>query len=184
MKCFVILDRDGVINHDSADYIKTPEEWIAIDGSLAAIGLLTAHGIDVFVATNQAGVARGKLSQANLDAIHSKLHDQVADYGGAIRDLRFCPHHPDDRCECRKPKPGMLLELVSAHSLSVADGYYVGDSLKDLRAAEAAGCQGVLVLTGNGEETYKLRPDHSPVFNNLQAFAEDLVRKLHPRSQD
>lgn len=176
MARYVILDRDGVINHDSPDYIKNAGEWIPIPGSLEAIARLSKHGIDVFIATNQAGVARGKLSLVDLHEIHEKLLAAVNRIGGTIRDLRYCPHHPDDHCDCRKPKPGLIIQLADAHALDLSEGYYVGDSLKDLRAAEAAGCQGVLVLTGNGKDTLNLRPNHPLVFDDLSEFARFLTR--------
>ncbi len=175
MTPFVILDRDGVINHDSPDYIKSPDEWIPIPGSLEAIALLTEKGFDVYVASNQAGIARGKLTLESLTEIHLKMHAEVEALGGRIKDIKFCPHHPDEDCDCRKPKPGLLVQLAEAHGLTLSGNPYVGDSLKDLRAAEAAGCQAVLVMTGNGEETLHLRPRHEPTFNDLLGFAEHLV---------
>ena len=176
MRRFVILDRDGVINHDSPDYIKSADEWVPIAGSLEAIALLTQNDIDVFIATNQAGIARGKLSSEELNSIHNNLQKVVSDSGGLIKDIKFCPHHPDDHCKCRKPEPGLLLELAEVHELDLSEGVYVGDSLKDLRAAEAAGCTAVLVLTGNGEETLHVRPNHEPRFDNLLAFATDYIK--------
>lgn len=170
MGSFVILDRDGVINADSADYIKSPEEWQPLPGSLEAISRLKQLGIPVYVATNQAGVARGKFTLETLQQIHHKMYAAVEAAGGLISDLRYCPHHPDDHCACRKPKPGLLLDLASSHNLEMKEGYYVGDSLKDLRAGESAGCTPVLVLTGNGETTRQLRPHHKPVYPDLLAF--------------
>lgn len=175
MNTFVILDRDGVINEDSSDYIKAADEWVAIPGSLEAIALLTANNISVFVATNQAGIARGKLSVQALTEIHDKMNREVRAAGGEIKDIRFCPHHPDDKCHCRKPNPGLLEDLANDHGLDLAQGYYVGDSLKDLRAAENAGCVGVLVLTGHGQETHHMRPNHEPTHTNLLAFAKSIV---------
>ena len=175
MTLSVILDRDGVINYDSPDYIKSADEWHPIPGSLEAIALLTQAGVAVYVATNQAGVARGKLSAIALHDIHQKMLASVEATGGKIIDVKFCPHHPDDGCDCRKPKPGLLKQLAQDHQLTLSQCYFVGDSLKDLRAAEAAGCIGVLVLTGNGEETQHLRPRHQPVFDDLMAFARSIV---------
>ncbi len=175
MNKFVILDRDGVINHDSADYIKSADEWVPLEGSLEAIALLTSHHIDVYIATNQAGIARGKLTEEALLAIHRKMCDAATALGGQIADIRYCPHHPNDGCECRKPKPGMLHSLATEHNLSLSGAPYVGDSLKDIRAAESAGCQSVLVLTGNGEETHRLRPHHTAVFPDLLAFARSFT---------
>jgi len=171
----VILDRDGVINQDSADYIKSADEWVALPGSLEAIALLTSNNIEVYIATNQAGVARGKLTLDALDRIHKKLLREVEISGGRIVDIKYCPHHPDEKCWCRKPNPGLLEDIAAIHKLSLKEGYYVGDSLKDLKAAESAGCQGILVLTGNGIETQKLSPRHIPIFSDLLAFAKDIT---------
>ena len=175
MASFVILDRDGVINQDSSDYIKSADEWVPISGSLEAIALLTSNNIDVYIATNQAGVARGKLALDDLESIHKKLVHEVKTAGGRIVDIKFCPHHPDENCWCRKPNPGMLEDLATTHQLNLKEGCYVGDSLKDLRAAASVGCNGVLVLTGNGIETQKLRPNHEYVFSDLLAFARDMT---------
>jgi D-glycero-D-manno-heptose 1,7-bisphosphate phosphatase len=167
-----VLDRDGVINLDSPDYIKSPEEWQPIPGSIEAIARFHAAGFKVFIATNQAGVARGKLTLDSLMAIHDKLNDAVTTAGGQIAGIEFCPHHPDERCTCRKPEPGMLHAIESQLGESLVGVPYVGDSLKDIHAAEAAGCLPVLVLTGNGEETLSLRPDLAQVYDNLLAFAD------------
>ena len=175
MTSFVILDRDGVINQDSVEYIKSAEEWVALPGSLEAIALLTSNNIDVYIATNQAGIARGKLTLDALENIHKKLLCEVEKTGGRVVDIKYCPHHPDLKCWCRKPNPGLLEEIATTYNLSLKEGCYVGDSLKDLKAAELAGCQGVLVLTGKGAETQKLRPFHLPVFSDLLAFAKDIT---------
>ena len=175
MASFVILDRDGVINEDSMDYIKSADEWVPIPGSLEAIALLTSKHIDIYIATNQAGIARGKLTLDALDGIHKKLVHEVEAAGGRIIDIKFCPHHPDENCWCRKPNPGLLEDLATSHQLNLSEGCYVGDSLKDLRAAESAGCAGVLVLTGNGVETHHLRPHHEPTFSDLLAFAQAIT---------
>jgi len=171
----VILDRDGVINFDSPDYIKSPEEWTPIPGSIEAIARLNQHGYRIFVATNQAGIARGKLTLSDLHAIHQKLLDAVTAAGGAIAGIEYCPHHPDDHCDCRKPAPGMLLAIERAAGTPIQGHPYVGDSLKDIRAAEAAGCEPVLVLTGNGAETARLKPASTRVFDSLAAFVDDLL---------
>lgn len=171
----VILDRDGVINVDSPDYIKSPAEWHPIPGSLEAIAQLHRSGYQVYVATNQAGVARGKLDLAKLAAIHSRMLDLVSQSGGRIDGIVFCPHHPDEGCLCRKPKPGMLLEICERSLTSPERVYFVGDSEKDIIAAEAAGCQPVLVLTGNGKATREQRPDIQTVFPDLLAFVTYLL---------
>ena len=139
MPAFVILDRDGVINEDSPNYIKSVDEWIPVPGSLQAIAKLTEAGYKVFIATNQAGIGRGKLTLVTLKKIHERMSIEIERFGGKIEDIQFCPHHPDDKCDCRKPKPGMLTNLAKTHDLDLTQGYFVGDSMKDLLAAEAAG---------------------------------------------
>jgi D-glycero-D-manno-heptose 1,7-bisphosphate phosphatase len=173
----VILDRDGVINVDSPDYIKSPEEWHPVPGSLEAIARLHRFGYRVYVATNQAGIARGKLTRSALQAIHHKMLAAIGDAGGAIAGIKYCPHHPDDRCDCRKPRPGMLRAIGKLSGINIVGQPFVGDSASDLAAAEAAGCRPVLVLTGSGRETEKLRPDVPDVYENLLAFA----RAITPR---
>lgn len=171
----VILDRDGVINEDSCDYIKHPDEWIPIDGSLEAIALLHKNGYQIYIASNQAGIARGKLTKSLLLAIHEKLHEQVSRAGGKVSGIHYCPHHPDDHCPCRKPSPGMLNAIAREVGVNFSnidiDVAFVGDSLKDIQAAEAAGCRPVLVLTGNGRATLAQRPQLGQVFNDLLEFA-------------
>jgi len=175
MRSFVILDRDGVINADSPNYIKSIEEWRPLTGSLEAIGQLSSAGYQIFVATNQAGISRGKLSLETLHDIHLQMNIEVENHGGKIDGIQFCPHHPDQQCECRKPKPGMLFRLAKDHNLDLANGYFVGDSLTDLQAAKAAGCKGVLVLTGNGKKTRTLMSTAALVHSDLAAFVEDLL---------
>ena len=177
MQSFVILDRDGVINQDSVDYIKSADEWVALPGALEAIALLTFNNIEVYIATNQAGVARGKLTLDALDSIHEKLLREVKETGGRIVDIKYCPHHPDEKCWCRKPNPGLLENIAATYELNLKEGCFVGDSLKDLKAAESAGCPGILVLTGNGIKTQRLSPLHLPIFNDLLAFAKDITSR-------
>ncbi len=173
----VILDRDGVINFDSPDYIKSADEWHPIPGSLEAIAELSRRGIKVWVATNQAGIARGRLTEAALKEIHSKMLNAVENTGGQINGIEYCPHHPDDHCSCRKPAPGMLVRIADQTGESLAAQYFVGDSLKDIRAAEAAGCKPVLVLTGNGEETHRMRPSLKHVYPDLASFVANLLKR-------
>lgn len=149
----IILDRDGVINRDSEAYIKSPDEWIPIPGSLDAIARLNAAGYRVVVATNQSGIARGLFDLATLGAIHTKMHQAASQAGGHIDAVFFCPHAADALCDCRKPKPGMINEVLRRYKLQPADIAVVGDSMRDLQAASAAGCLPHLVLTGNGEKT-------------------------------
>lgn len=148
-----ILDRDGVINYDSADFIKSPDEWIAIPGSLEAIARLNHAGWRVIVATNQSGIARGLFDMNTLNAIHAKLKHELAEVGGHVHAIYICPHGPDDQCSCRKPLPGMFLDMAQRYDLQLQNCVSVGDSLRDLQAAHTAGCKTALVLTGNGKKT-------------------------------
>lgn len=180
MASFVILDRDGVINRDSALYVKSPDEWIPIPGSLEAIAMLSQAGIDVYVATNQSGIARGLFDLGALNAIHSKMTAAVADLGGKIKDIKFCPHHPDPNhpqgnCDCRKPKPGMLLQIASEYGLDLTGQPFVGDTRTDLEAADAAGCLPVLVKTGKGNVALRQRPTQEQVYDNLLSFARHIL---------
>ena len=149
----IILDRDGVINFDSDAYIKRPEEWKAIPGSLEAIALLTQAGYHVAVATNQAGVGRGLFEMATLNAIHDKMHRAVGLAGGRIDAVFYCPHAQEADCSCRKPKPGLLEEIARRFGISLEGVPSIGDSLRDLQAAAAVGAQPILVLTGKGTKT-------------------------------
>jgi len=153
MMKLVILDRDGVINHDSDAFIKSPDEWVPIDGSLDAIARLNSAGYRVVVASNQSGIARGLFDHAMLDAIHAKLHAMAADAGARIEKILFCPHGPDDGCFCRKPRSGMFLEIAQCYGISLEGVPAVGDSLRDLQAGVAEGCAPYLVLTGKGQAT-------------------------------
>lgn len=149
----VILDRDGVINHDSDEFIKSPDEWQPIDGSIAAIVKLSSAGFTVAVATNQSGVARKLIDLPTLESIHRHFRNKVKEAGGDLGKIIFCPHHPDENCECRKPAPGMLLKLSRQYGVPLDRVPVVGDSLRDIEAARAAGARPILVLTGNGKET-------------------------------
>ena len=149
----VILDRDGVINKDSSHFIKTPNEWVPIAGSLEAIALLNQSGFRVAIATNQSGVSRGLFDMATLNAIHNKMHRELATVGGRIDAVFFCPHAADDHCHCRKPDTGMIEEIGKRFSVELKGVPAVGDALRDLQAFANAGCQPILVKTGKGEET-------------------------------
>jgi len=151
----VVLDRDGVINTDSERYIKSPDEWTPIPGSLEAIARFTQAGFRVVVATNQSGVGRRLFDMATLNAMHDKMHKAVNQLGGRIDAVFFCPHAQDAGCACRKPRPGMLLEIAERFGVALAGVPVIGDSLRDLEAASAAGARPILVLTGKGEQTRK-----------------------------
>ena len=175
----IILDRDGVINHESPDYIKSPDEWTPIPGSLDAIALLHQHKYRVFVATNQSGVARGLYSESTLNAIHQKMQQLVVNAGGRIDGIVYCQHHPNENCSCRKPKPGLLRQIETLSGESIAGCPFVGDSLRDIQAAQACGCQPVLVLTGNGKKTERQTPSSVLTFADLRKFADYTVT-THP----
>ena len=179
----VILDRDGVINHDSDDYIKSPDEWQPLPGSLEAIARLCRADYTVVVATNQAGVGRGLFSQEMLIRIHRKMASSIRDKGGRLDSVFFCPHSPAEQCGCRKPKPGMLLEISNRLGIGLSGVPVVGDSLRDLEAAEAAGAIPVLVKTGRGrltqEKLSKGELSHTlgqtPVYADLAAFTDAVL---------
>ena len=173
----VVLDRDGVINLDSDQYVKSPEEWKPIPGSLEAIARLTQAGFRVVVATNQSGLGRGLFDMATLNAMHDKMHKAVNQLGGRIDAVFFCPHAQDAGCACRKPKPGMLLEIAARFDLALAGVPVIGDSLRDLQAASAAGARPVLVLTGKGEQTLKAGglPEGTEIYQDLAAAAMALA---------
>ena len=173
----IVLDRDGVINHDSDQFIKSPDEWRPIPGSLEAVARLNHAGFRVVVATNQSGVARGLLDFATLNAIHDKMHRALAQVGGRVDAVFFCPHTADSRCECRKPKPGMLLEIGVRLNVDMAGIPCVGDGLRDLQAAEAVGAQPILVLTGKGEKTLRDGgfPANTVIFPDLAFAASALL---------
>lgn len=174
---WVVLDRDGVINRDRADYVKTPEELVFLPGSLSAIAALGRAGFGVVVATNQSGVGRGLLDAADLGAIHDRLQAEVSAAGGHLAGIFVCPHAPDAGCACRKPRPGLLERFAHwAHVAPVAMTV-VGDAARDLEAARAVGARAVLVRTGHGEQTLRQRsgPIAVPVFADLAEFARHWI---------
>jgi D-glycero-D-manno-heptose 1,7-bisphosphate phosphatase len=173
----VILDRDGTINHDSDNYIKSPAEWRPIDGAIEAIARLTQAGYRIVVATNQSGIARGLFDTATLVSIHDTLQRAVVQAGGRVDAFFFCPHAADSACKCRKPEPGMLLEVARRFNIALESTYMVGDALRDVQAAAAAGARPVLVLSGRGRKTRDEGglPPGTVVFEDLAAFAEHLA---------
>jgi D-glycero-D-manno-heptose 1,7-bisphosphate phosphatase len=168
----IVLDRDGVINQDSTQFIKSPDEWRPIPGSLEAIARLNHAGYRVVVATNQSGIGRGLFDMATLNAIHEKMHKALALAGGRIDALFYCPHTADSLCECRKPRTGMLREIGIRYGVEMTGVPCVGDSVRDLQAADAVGAQPMLVLTGKGERTLREGsfPKNTVIFPDL-AFA-------------
>lgn len=176
---FLVLDRDGVINEERPDFVKSADEWIPYPRSIAAISRLTQAGYRIVVATNQSGLARGKFDSMALHMMHKKMHRLVAQAGGHIDAIFYCPHGQEAQCECRKPKPGMLIDIAERYKLAPHTLTMVGDSLRDLQAITAVNGQAILVLTGNGKKTLEhphLPPD-TLVFEHLGAVADYLLNK-------
>ena len=175
----VILDRDGVINEDSDNYIKSAEEWQPIAGSIDAIKKLKQHGIKVAIATNQSGIGRGLFSIVDLGEMHQKLYELLAEDSDAIDHIAYCPHEPGDRCHCRKPNIGMLEEISNKLNIVLtSEVYFVGDSFKDIQAAVSANCTPVLVKTGKGAKTMTQQKKALMgvmIFDNLQKFVESII---------
>jgi D-glycero-D-manno-heptose 1,7-bisphosphate phosphatase len=180
VKKWILLDRDGVINQDSPEYIKSAEEWIPLPGSIEAIAMLTKAGYSIGVATNQSGIARGLYSLATLEEIHAKMTSCVHSAGGQIQSIAYCPHGPEDHCLCRKPRPGLLEKIAQEQGFILNQTSYVGDSFRDLQAALAVQATPILVLSGKGEHTLAQHThelDHSLVFKDLHAYATHLIQK-------
>jgi D-glycero-D-manno-heptose 1,7-bisphosphate phosphatase len=185
----VLIDRDGVVNVDSPEYIKSAEEWHPIPGSLEAIARLQnsrlPFAVTVAICTNQAGIGRGLFDEDALADIHQRLIRKLEQAGGKAIDIFYCPHHPDDGCGCRKPAPGLLQAAIKSVGVTPRDAVYVGDSQKDLDAAERVGCRSALVLTGNGEKTARSLEsstssdrDHGQppkVYTNLADYVDTLL---------
>ena len=177
-KHYVLLDRDGVINHDSDAFIKSPDEWLPIEGSLEAIALLNKHGYQVIVVTNQSGVARGLFDESMLDQIHAKMHRLVSEHDGQISAIYFCPHGADSACECRKPKAGLLKTFAADFDADLTSIAVIGDSLRDLQAAELVGAIPILVKTGKGQKTLLNNPQLTIlVFENLYDAAKYIISR-------
>jgi len=172
----IILDRDGVINFDSDQFIKSPDEWKPIPGSLEAVARMNQAGYRVVVATNQSGIGRGLFDMPTLNAIHDKLHKSLALVGGRIDAIFFCPHTNDAKCDCRKPNGGLLEEIALRYGTSLAGVPAVGDSLRDLQAAARVGAKPILVLTGKGMKTreHGELPQGTEIFPDLAAMAAAL----------
>lgn len=177
----IILDRDGVINEDSDAYVKSVDEWLPIPSSAQAIARLCKAGYQVAVATNQSGLARGYFSVDDLNAMHEKMIKLVEAEGGKFAHIAYCPHGPDDNCDCRKPLPGLIHQIEKALNVSAKGCYMVGDSLRDLQAGQAAGMKAALVLTGKGERTKEkgVGLDDIEDFKNLDEFVEYFLSNHH-----
>ncbi len=179
MNASIVLDRDGVINQDRDDYVRSVDDWLPLPGSIAAMAALSKAGWSLFVATNQSGIARGYYDLAELAGMHDKMRALVRAEGGDVADVVFCPHGPDADCPCRKPRPGLIDQLIARHG-SLQGAYMVGDSLRDLQAGAARGLRPVLVLTGKGAITQSQLATQAwseppLVYADLAAFARALL---------
>jgi D-glycero-D-manno-heptose 1,7-bisphosphate phosphatase len=174
----VILDRDGVINHDSDNYIRCPDDYLPIESSLRAIAAINQAGIPVVVATNQSGVGRGYYTQQTLDAIHAKMEQALSKHGAHVDNIYFCPHTPDAGCDCRKPSPGMLQAIADDYPQRFAQALMVGDSWSDWQVAQAAQVEPYLVRTGKGERTLAAHGEKIPadrIFPDLAAITTQVL---------
>ena len=180
----LILDRDGVINQDSDDYIRCVDDWIPIPGSIEAIADLSRAGYRIAIATNQSGLSRGYFTRDDLEAIHHKMCQRVEELGGQIAGIFYCPHLPEEGCRCRKPATGLLDAIEQAMSESPAGAIFIGDSMKDLQAGRASGCRPMLVRTGKGNDTWQAlqsataplsNPLDIPVFADLATAAQAIL---------
>jgi len=182
----VILGRDGILNEFREGHVTAPEEWVPVDGALEAVARINHAGWHVVVATNQSGIGRGMIDMSAVNAVHARMHQMLQAQGGRIDAVFFCPHTPEDNCDCRKPKPGLLLDIGRRYGLDLADVPVVGDTLRDLQAAEAAGCEPHLVLSGRasglaGEALRQLlaQVPSAQVHDDLGAFADFLLQRDH-----
>lgn len=178
MAKMIIIDRDGVINHDSDDYIKSPEEWKPISGSLEAISRLKKAGYLVTIATNQSGIARGLFSEQTLQDIHAKMTKLLAMRGASIDGIYYCPHGPQANCICRKPKPGLLIKIAKDFDIDITQTPFVGDNITDIKAAEMARAKPILLRTGKGEHVMQNNPESAnvPVYDDLAHFVRDTLK--------
>ena len=192
----IILDRDGVINHEREDFVKSADECMLIDGSIDAIVRLNKAGFTVVIATNQSGLAKDKFELEDLEAIHEKITRLVEEHGGELGGIFYCPHHPDDNCKCRKPKPGLLDAIEAEFNTSVTGSYFIGDSLRDLQAGVQKGCLPLLVKTGNGVRTIAqleipalqygapvMTTEQVNVFDSLASAADFIIAATHWRTR-
>ena len=187
----IILDRDGTINEDRDDFVKTPDEWVPIPGALEAIARLNHAGWHTVIATNQSGLGRGTFDMATLNAMHVKMNQMLAKQGGRIDAVFFCPHSPEDACSCRKPLPGLFEQIGERFGVALRDVPVVGDSLRDLQAGVAVGCQPHLVRTGKGAhlddaqiDALRAQVPGTRVHADLAAFAEHLIREARKKRVD
>ena len=171
----IILDRDGVINEDSDDYIKSPDEWIPIAGSLEALGKLSQNGFKVIIITNQSGIGRKIFSIEMLNAIHKKMSINLAQYGGVIDGIFFCPCAPEENCNCRKPKSGLYNEVSDRLQISLENVFCVGDKITDIQAAQNARAKPILVKTGKENDDSDNIPKNIPIYDDLLSFVNKII---------
>ena len=179
MARMVILDRDGVINQDSENYIKSPDEWVALPGSIEAINRLKKAGYLVTIASNQSGISRGLFSEEDLKKIHDKMEAQLASRGAKIDGIFYCPHGPRDNCVCRKPKPGLLVQIAKEFGINLTETIFVGDNISDIKAAEMVNAKPALVRTGKGEYVMQNFPEtiNIPVYDDLAHFVRETLKR-------
>jgi len=175
-KQLIILDRDGVINFDSDNFIRSVDEFIFIPGSIEAIAALKKAGKTVVIVSNQSGIARGYLDLTELDRMHDKLALTLEYHGAAIDKIYYCPHGPDDNCQCRKPKPAMMFDVIKDFSLPASALLAIGDSIRDLQAAHSAGIDSILVRTGKGESSVKKIANQAAFFHG--PICDDLAQAV------
>jgi D-glycero-D-manno-heptose 1,7-bisphosphate phosphatase len=185
----VILDRDGTVNHDSDDYIKSADEWVALPGAIDAIAKLNHAGWRVVIASNQSGLGRGLFDVATLNQMHDKMNKALAKAGGRVDAIFYCPHTPDEHCQCRKPLPGLFEQIGERFGVDLKEVHAVGDSLRDAQAASASGCIPHLVLTGKGEQFVDQAlpdtfPSHTRIHTDLAAFADWLLAQAVPKNSN
>ena len=178
----VILGRDGILNEYREGHVTAPEEWVAVPGALEAVARMNHAGWHVVVATNQSGIGRGMIDMSAVNAVHAHMHQQLQLQGGRIDAVFFCPHTPEEDCDCRKPKPGLMLDIGHRYGVDLSHVPMVGDTARDLVAAAAAGCEPHLVLTGKGAQFRGLPlpaafPPGTVVHDNLAAFADALLAR-------
>lgn len=182
MKPVIILDRDGVVNEDSPDYIKSPDEWRPISGSLEAIAHLNHAGYKVFLTTNQSGVGRGFFDEATLKKIHEKMIHLLKKAGGHFDEIYYCTHRPEDHCRCRKPEIGMLEQIEKDHHIDLKNTIHIGDALRDIQAAKKVDAEAILVLTGKGKKTLENNPElknQIKICKNLAEAVEFILKKTN-----
>jgi len=182
----VILGRDGILNEFREGHVTDPEEWLPVDGALEAVARINHAGWHVVVATNQSGIGRGMIDMSAVNAVHARMMQMLQTQGGRIDAVFFCPHTPEDQCDCRKPKPGMLLDVLHRYGLNAHEVPVVGDTLRDLQAANAAGCEPHLVLSGRarglaGDQLQQLlaQVPRAQVHDSLAGFADFLLQRAH-----